>query len=176
MKVVSKRRRMGFTLLELTVGISGGIAVAGICLALLNQQLAFMKIFGAQTFLTEEAPMINMHVNRMVGKAERFRLHTTVADALAGTNPRTSGARVLVLNFRQPNGTMRASILSFEDRGSGEALYYYLVPVSGALGAPQWHVTKKADDVTFAVDSGILRMTLTGPNGEMITYSGTMGQ
>ncbi len=176
MKLPSRRKRGGFTLLELAVAITGGMAVAGICIALMSQQLAFLQIFGAQTFLTEEAPLVNMHVTRMVGKAERFRLHASVDDALSGSNPQTSGAPVLVLNFRQPDGTMRASILSFETRGSSEGLYYYLVPVSGSLGSPQWHVTKQASNITFAVQSGILRMTLTGPNGEVITYSGTMGQ
>ena len=176
MRTNAKRVRHGFTLFELTLAIAGGLAVAAISLTLVNQQLAFMKIFGAQSFLTDEAPLINMHVGRMVGKAERFRLHASVADALTGSNPATSGAKVLVMNFRLPDGSMRASILSFEDRGSGNGLYYYLVPLSGSLGAPQWFVTKQPRNVTFAVENGILRMTLTGPNGEVITYSGTMGQ
>ncbi|MBN8460454.1 MAG: hypothetical protein J0M04_21705 [Verrucomicrobia bacterium] len=176
MNVTAKRVNRGFTLFELALAITGGLAVAAISLTLVNQQLSFMKIFGAQTFLTEEAPLINMHVGRMVGKAERFRLHASVADALSGSNPTTSGAPVLVMNFRLPDGSIRASILSFEDRGSGKALYYYLVPVSGSLGTPQWFVTKQARNITFAVENGILRMTLTGPNGEVITYSGTMGQ
>jgi hypothetical protein len=83
---------------------------------------------------------------------------------------------VVVLNFRQPDGTMRATILSFENRGTGNALYYYVVPVSGVLGTPQWAVSKSPRNVSFAMENGILRMTLTGPNGEEITYSGTMQQ
>jgi hypothetical protein len=66
--------------------------------------------------------------------------------------------------------------LSFENRGTGKALYHYVVSDDGELNAPQWHVTKAPSDVSFAVEQGILRMTLTGPNNERVTYSGAMTQ
>ena len=169
-------RRSGFTLVELTLVISVGMAIGAMVLVLFNQQLAFLKIYRAQNFLTDEAPLVSIHVSRLVGKAERFRLHATVASALAGTAPTYAASPVLVLNFRQPDGVMRASILSFEDRGLGKALYYYVVPLSGTLGAPEWYLTKAPKDVSFAVNQGILRMTLTGPNNEVVTYSGAMTQ
>ena len=62
-----------------------GMATGAMVLALFNQQLAFLKIFKAQNFLTDEAPIISMYVSRLVGKADRFRLHDSVADALAGS-------------------------------------------------------------------------------------------
>ena len=126
----------GFTLVELSVAIMIGMMTGAMVLALFNQQLAFLKIYQAQNFLTEDAPIVSLYVSRLVGKADRFRLHDTVANALAGTNPRLTPSPVVVMNFRQPDGTMRASILSFEDRGAGLALYYYVVPVSGVLSAP----------------------------------------
>ena len=153
-----------------------GMAISAMCLALFNQQMAFLRIYKAQSFLTEEAPIVSMHVSKLVGKAERFRLHLSVADALAGTNPQSTASPVLVLNFRQPDGVVRASILSFENCGNGLALYYYVVPLSGVLGAPQWYLTKVPSNVSFAVSQGILLMTLNGPNGEVVTYSGAMTQ
>lgn len=168
--------RRGFTLIELTVAISMGMAISAIILVMFNQQLAFLRFYRDQTFLTEEAPLVSMHVSKLVGKAERFRLHATVADARAGSAPSYSASPVLVLNFRQPNGTVRAAILSFEDRGAGKALYYYLESPNGSLVTPQWYLTKMPKDVSFAVQQGILRMTLTGPNNEQITYSGAMTQ
>jgi type II secretory pathway pseudopilin PulG len=176
MRTTRHRLRRGMTLIELTVAMMLGIILGGMTLALFNQQLAFLKIFKAQNFLADEAPVISMYVSRLVGKADRFRLHDNVANALAGTNPRLTASPVVVLNFRQPDGTMRATILSFEDRGTGNALYYYVVPVSGVLGTPQWAVTKSPSNVTFSIVEGVLRMALTGPNGEQITYSGTMQQ
>lgn len=170
--------RRGFTLLELTIGLMIGVATATMVLAVCNQQLAFLKIYKAQNFLTDEAPVISTYVSRLIGKADRFRLHDSVADALAGRNPRLTASPVVVMNFRQPDGSQRATILSFENLGTGAALNYYVVPVTGVLGTPQWAVTKApvTSNVTFAMNQGVLQMTLTGSRGEQITYSGTMQQ
>ncbi len=176
MRILPKKIRRGFTLIELTIAIMMGIATGAMVLALFNQQLAFLKLFKTQNFLTEEAPVISMYVSRLVGKADRFRLHASVSEALSGSNARLTSSPVLVMNFRQPDGTMRATILSFENRGSGNGLYYYVVPVSGVLGDPQWAVTKIPSNVTFAIEQGVLRMKLKGPYQEEITYSGTMQQ
>lgn len=173
---IRKGIRRGFTLIELSVALVMGVMISGMVLALFNQQLAFLTIYNTQNFLTEEAPMVSNYVGRIVGRAERFRLHDTVDDALSGTNPRLTSSPVVVLNFREPSGSMRATILSFEDRGAGNALYYYIVPETGTLGDPQWFITNQAANVQFSMEQGILRMILTGPQGESITYSGTMQQ
>jgi prepilin-type N-terminal cleavage/methylation domain-containing protein len=170
------RLRRGFTLIELSIAMMLGLATGTMLLALFNQQLAFLKLYKTQNFLTDEAPIISSYVSRLIGKADRFRLHDSLADALSGSNPRLTASPVVVLNFRQPDGTMRATIMSFEDRGTGNALYYYVVPVSGVLGDPQWAVSKSPRNVSFAMENGILRMILTGPDEEEITYSGTMQQ
>jgi len=166
--------RRGFTLMELTIAMMVGIMISTMVLAIFNQQLAFLRIFRVQSFLAEEAPMVSMYVSRVVAKADRFRLHDSLADALSGANPRLTSSPVCVLNFVQPDGTMRASILSYANLGSGPALYYYVVPQTGVLGDPQWAVTKLPTNVEFFIDQGILRTRLTGPQGEQITYSGTM--
>lgn len=168
---LSKLRR-GYTLIELSVAIGCGLMAAALLMALVNQQFAFFRIFNAQNFLIREAPLISTHMNRLIGQAERFRLHNSTADALTGANPVMSGASVLVLNFQQPDGTMQAAMLAFENH----ALYYYLVPAAGALAAPEWAITRDASNVSFAIVDGVLRVTLTGPNNEQITYSGVMQQ
>lgn len=174
MNPLRKSLRRGFTLIELSIAMVIGLAIGGMVLALFNQQLAFLRLYQTQNFLTEEAPVISVYVSKLVGKADRFRLHDSVADALSGSNPQLDASPVVLLNYRQPDGTVRASILSFEDRGTGPALYYYVVPTSGVLDAPQWFVSNKPANVWFAMEQGILRMTLVGPAGEQITYSGTM--
>jgi hypothetical protein len=176
MNRISKPLRKGFTLIELTIAMMLGMAIGGMVLALFGQQLAFLRLYRSQSFLTEEAPMISMYVSRLVSRADRFRLHDSVADALAGTNPRLTASPVVVLNYRQPDGTMRASILVFQNLGTGSALYYYVVPTSGVLGTPQWSITNKPASVLFSVDQGLLRMTLTGSAGEQITFTGAMQQ
>jgi hypothetical protein len=174
MKAIARKVRRGFTILELTVAIMVGMTVGATILAMLNQQVAFLKIFRAQSFLNEEAPIISNNVSKLLLTAERFRLHASVADALAGTNPRLTDSPVCVLNFRQPDGTVRAGILSYENRGQGNALYYYVVPVSGVLGEPEWAITKAPTNVSFSVESGIIRTRLTGPAGEELSFSGAM--
>jgi hypothetical protein len=176
MKTFVRTARRGFTLIELTIAMVLGIAIGGMVISLFNQQLVFLNLYRSQSFLTEEAPLISLNVSRIIGKADRFRLHDSLDDALAGSNPRLTASPVVVLNFRQPDGTMRATILSFEDRGNGPALYHYVVPVTGVLGAPQWFISNKPANVWFTIEQGVLRMTLTGPAGEQITYSGTMQQ
>ena len=174
MTPLRKTLRRGFTLIELTIAMVIGLAIGGMVMALFNQQLAFLRLYQTQNFFTEEAPVISIYVSKLVGKADRFRLHDSVEDALAGSNPRLEASPVVLLNFRQPDGTVRASILSFEDRGTGPALYYYVVPTTGVLGDPQWFVSNKPANAWFSMEQGILRMTLVGPAGEQITYSGTM--
>lgn len=174
MKTTFKKIKRGFTLLELTLAMTVGLTIGATVLTMLNQQIAFLKIFRAQSFLNEEAPMISAHLSKLLVNAERFRLHASIEDALSGANPRLSDSPVAVLNFRQPDGSVRAGILSFEDRGDGKALYYYVVPTSGVLTRPEWAVTNKPSDVTFFVESGIMRVRLTGPSGEEIIFSGSM--
>jgi len=174
MKRIGQVRHRGFTLIELAIAMLLGMLTGSMVLAMFNQQLAFLKIYRAQNFLVEEAPLVSLYVSRLVGKADRFRLYDTVADALADHNPRLTSSPVLLMQFRQPDDTMRRSILSFEDPGAGTALYYYVVPVSGVLGTPQWSITNKPTNVQFFMELGVLRMTLTGPAGEQVTYSGTM--
>ncbi len=177
MRVPTRHRpRRGVTLIELSIAMSIGMLVGGMMLSLFNQQLAFLRIFRAQNFLTDEAPIVSLYVSKLIGKSDRFRLHASLTDALAGDDPQLSASPVVVLNFRQPDGTAKAAILSFEDLGSGPALNYYVVPDAGLLGTPQWSVTKAPTDVSFDMVEGVLRMTLTGPNGDQITYSGTMQQ
>lgn len=174
MKTGFNKLRRGFTLLELTIILMMGLMTGTLVLALFNQQLAFLRMYRVQSFITDEAPLINLYLSKMIGKAERYRLHASLEDALAGDNPRTTSSPVCVLNFRQPNGDMRASILSFEDRGQGFGLYYYLVPESGVIGEPQLVITDQAANVEFFMEQGILRTRLTGPEAEQLTYSGAM--
>jgi hypothetical protein len=174
--VVIRRLAAAFTLIELTLAMSIGLITASMTLVLFNQQIAFLKIYGAQNFLISEAPVINAYLQRMIGQAERFALYANKTDALAGTNPVAANASVLLLQFQQPDGTVSSTILSFETVNGAPRLNYYLVPVSGALSAPQWSVTTKPTNVVFAVEQGILRIRLTGPAGELITFSGEMQQ
>ena len=174
MKTGIRKLRRAFTLLEMTVVMMIGMMIGSIIIAIFNQQLAFLRIYQIQSFSTEEAPMISLYLNRLIGKADRFRLHNTLNEALSGTNPRIDPSPICVLNFRQPDGDMRASIIAFEETADGPRLNYYVVPESGTLGNPQWSISRRAANVEFYMEQGILRTMLTGPEGEQLIYSGSM--
>lgn len=174
MKAARKlRNRKGYTLVELSLAMGIGVVVASMGLLLFNQQLAFLRIFKAQDFLTREAPMINNYVVRVLSTAEDYRLYEDIDALKNGSDPVLTGARVLVLRFREANGTMRASVLSFEDPGTGTGLYYTMIPEMGSITGPDWALSKQPSLVSFAVEQGVLRMQVTGPNGEELIYSGT---
>jgi hypothetical protein len=160
-------------LVELTLAVAVGMMVAGMALMLFNQQMAFLKIFKAQDFLTREAPMINNYVVRVIGAAEGYQLFTDKDAMAAGDDPVLADAKVLVLRFKEADGNMRASILSFEDPGTGLGLYYTVIPESGTIAPPDWALSKQPAGVVFSVEQGVLRMTVAGPNGEELIYSGT---
>jgi hypothetical protein len=163
----------GYTLIELTLAMGIGMMVAAMSLLLFNQQMAFLRIFRAQDFLTREAPLINNYVVRVIGSAEGYRLYTDMEALKSGQDPVLSDAKVLVLRFREADGTVRASVLSFEDPGTGKGLYYRVMPLNGVLGEPDWALSKQPEEVVFGVEQGVLRMRLEGPNGESLIYSGT---
>ena len=169
-----RARRRGYTLVELSLAVGVGMMVAAMSLMLFNQQVNFLRIFRAQDFLTREAPLVSNYASRVINNAEGYSLFTDMTALKGGDAPVLADARVLVLRFKEADGSERASVLSFEEFDGDDGLYYRLVPSDGsALGDPSWALTKQPADVTFSVDQGILRMKLTGPNGEELIYSGT---
>jgi hypothetical protein len=167
------RLRPGYTLIEMAVAISVGLMVAVMVLALVNQQVAFTRIFNTQNFLTAEAPVISETLGTMCGRADGFRLYGSTSDALAGTQPLMADAAVAELRFRHADGSLQRALLSWEDIGDGPVLNYYLVSAAGTIGSPNIRITGKPSRVRFAVEGGLLRMRLTGRNGEEITYCAT---
>lgn len=171
-----RRASRGMTLIEMSIAVGLGMLISGILMAVFNQQLTFLKMFRVQNFLTEEAPMISTYVSKLVGQADRFSLHPTLDDAFRQVNQQLTASTVVRLYYRQPDGSYRSAILAFEDLGAGEQLDYYVVHENRDLAAPEWFITRAPTDVSFEVVDGILRMRLTGPNNEEVTYSGTMLQ
>lgn len=168
--------RRGFTLPELATAIGISLAIAAMMMTLLQQQVAFHRIVRAQNFLVEEAPIINNSVTSILNRADAFRIHSNLSDAVADVNAVTSDGNVLVVGFLNPDGSREFGILSFEDNSGDPFLGYYSVdpttPFTNA-GNPDWIVSNQITDADFFVDNGVFRVQLTGPSGESITYTGT---
>jgi len=164
------RVRRGYTLIELSLGMMMGIMTATMVLAIFNQQISFLQILNRQSFLATEAPLINNYVARVIGSAEGYQLYSSIDVLKAGGDSQLGAAPVLMLTFKEPNGAVRASVLSFV---KGDGLYFRPVNAAGVLGEADWALSKKPRDVSFSVVAGNLLVTIEGPQGEVITYAGT---
>jgi prepilin-type N-terminal cleavage/methylation domain-containing protein len=170
MKTHLLRKKKGFTLIELTIAMGIGILTSSMLLGLFNQQATFLTLYNQQNFLTTEAPMVNLFVSRLVGKSDSYRFFNSLNDANNGVNGVVGPARFVSLDYRQPDGTVKTAILAFDVTVAHRGLYYY---TKGAIADPQWAISKRPADVQFTMDRGIMVMTVTGPAGEVITYSGS---
>jgi hypothetical protein len=168
------RCRSGYTLLELSIAIGAGIVIAGLLMSMVNQQLFFIRLFNNQAFLIREAPVLNNYMARVIGAADDYQIFANANDAV----PAAFGVAgtAVKLRFRQPNGTTAAAMVSFEDPDLAgplsQGLYYRPVNAANIPQPATWSLSTRPTAVNFAIVSGILTMTVTGPSGEQITYSG----
>lgn len=171
-----KSLRRGFTLVELSTAIGLSLAIAVIMMTLMQQQVSFHRIIKAQSFLVDEAPQVNNTITQILSRADAYRIHNNLSDAVADINAVTSNGKVLVLGYLNPDGTRDFGIISFETSSGDSQLAYYAVdptvPFTNA-GNPDWLISRRVQDADFFVEGGVFRMQLTGPAGELITYSGT---
>ncbi len=165
----------GFTLIEMTVVITVGLMLAVMTLTLFNSQLASYQILKTQNFLVSEAPQINNTLNRIVTRANFFRMYTNIVDAEAGQNAVIADGKVLALKFEDLSSPDDSSfgVIAF-DSNDNELNYYHLTDMADlAIAPPQWSISTRLTDAVFYVENGVLRIKLTGPNSEEIIYSTT---
>ena len=167
-----RRSRAGFSLLEITIALALALGVAGIGLAMLTQHTAFMSMVAKFSFLREDAPQINSLVSRIFGQAVTYRIYANKSDAFNNANATTTGGSAVRLVFRNPNGQLDQSALVFETINGEQQLNFYNFD-GGWPSNPNWTVASHLADVSFANDTGVLLMSLTGPNAEEITYVGS---
>lgn len=168
------RRSRGFTVLEMTLALALSLGVAVTLISLLQQQIGFSRALSRFSFLRDEAPQINTLLSTIITKSDNYRIYPDVGKAKAGTEPVRSGGRALRLRFRNPDGDFDTGIVAFEVENEEKRLNYYLQP-SGSTSwpnTPDWTISSQPDLVDFDNSSGILLVTMTGENGEEITYAG----
>ncbi|MGJ8725760.1 MAG: PulJ/GspJ family protein [Roseibacillus sp.] len=168
--------KSGFTLVEMTVVIVFGMALSAAGLMLLNQQIQTVRTFNDQDFILSEAPQINTSLASLLGKADAIRLHSNFAGAVGNTSPVLSGATTLVAAYRNVDNTTSFGIICFETVSGQQRLnYYYYDPTPPATaptqGNPSWTISRNISNVNFSLVDGLFKSTLSGPNGEQITYT-----
>ena len=168
--------RRGFTLPELATAIGLALAIAAIMMTLLQQQVTFHRIVKTQGFLVDDAPQINNTITQILSRADAYRIQSKLRDAVSGTNAITADGKVLVLDYLNPDGSEDFGIISFEsDNGKDARAYYTMDPATPftKAGNPDWLISRQVDNAEFFIQNGVFRMQLTGPAGEIVTYSGT---
>lgn len=165
-----RRTRAGMTLIELAVGIGVSLMIAGAVLGLLNNQMYFARYVQQQNFMLIEAPQINNILSRMLFSADTARLYSDIGSGKAGGAGVTADASALVLAFRQPDGTFQYGMIGFDP--DTKRLGYYQRADSGWPDEASWTITASAEMVSFKVQNGVVRCTVTGPNQEELTFSG----
>jgi hypothetical protein len=160
------------TLVELTVYMAMTMVLALALLMMLQSHFTFMRMLTAMEFLRDEAPQVNVMLTGILGKADSYRIYGSTVDAKAATNAVNNGGTAVRLSFRNPDGSLAEGIVDFNVVGGKPQLGYY--NFNGAWSAaPDWLISQRAEAVTFADNTGILLVTLTGPYGEQVTYAGT---
>ena len=175
----SPLRRAGFTLVEMSLAM---VLIMGLGLSLLimlNSHLQFMEWARRQSFVARETPRITNLLGRLLNQADHFFIYESEA-ALgnASATPSLSGSAVKLF-FNTPEGggareqhlvltqsadsTLLRLIDAQDDSGWTVAAGH---PAAGDLEAIG------LQNASFALDQGLLRVTLLGPSGEQVHFYG----
>ncbi|MEJ6702378.1 MAG: type II secretion system protein [Akkermansiaceae bacterium] len=168
-------KHSGFTLIEMTVTMVVGLMIAAMSLTMFNQQLASYDILRTQNFLITEAPHVNNTLNRIVSRANFFRMYANLEDAESSQNAVIQDGKVLALKFEDSGDQSESSfgVIAF-DATENDLNYYHLSSMAElAVASPQWSISTQLSDAVLYVENGVMRIKLTGPNGEEIIYSTT---
>ena len=168
-------KTMGMTLMEVTLSMALVMGVAGAGVMLVGQNVSFMRILNQFSFLRDDAPTVNLLMGRLIQQADAYRVFPNREAAVAGTGAVTSNGKAVWLRFRNPDGSFDQAIVSFETVSGESGLYFFYHDRTGFGATPAWTVSSKPANVTFANDTGVLLITVTGPNGEEMIYSGVPG-
>lgn len=174
----------GYTLVELTAAILVGLLISATALTLMSNQLQAFRIIRTQDFLVHEAPQINNTLNRIVSRADFFRMYASFDHATAATNSVTAGGTTLVLQFQSSThidstgDLLPPSFGVIHFNATTSSLDYFTAADLAALGAldsskPSWNISTQATGVNYSILNGVLRLNILGPNSDSITFSST---
>ncbi|MCB1063474.1 MAG: hypothetical protein KDN20_11210 [Verrucomicrobiae bacterium] len=165
-------RGKGFTLMEMTLALTMAMGVAAAVVVLMQQQVTFQRILNRFSFLRDEAPSISLLVSNIVKEADSYRIFTSKSSAFSGSGAVNTGGNALWLRYRNPDGSIRQAAMVFETvSGESELNFYNHTGVAWPTSA-DWTISSLPTNVTFSNNSGVLLVTVTGPEAEEITYVG----
>jgi type II secretory pathway pseudopilin PulG len=174
MKPEPRKPSAGFTLLEMTIALSLSLGIASTVVGLLQQQVSFTRLLSKFQFLREEAPQVNTLLATLIQTADSYRVYGNRSDAFSGSGAILEEGRALRLRLRNPDGTEDHAVVAFESFLGKNCLNFYFRPSGQSAwpSSPNWTISSKLALVDFSNRSGVLLVTMTGPDDEQITYAG----
>lgn len=166
----ASRRSLGFTLMEMSLALGLMVMLGSALVAMLQQHLTFMGLAQRQSFLAEEAPKIGNVLGRIFQQADHYFIYADLEDAQADGAPMLVGGQAVRLFFKGATQTTEERIIAAEEGASGTSLRFYVPQDDGTTTS--WLICKGLLGASFSADQGILIATLSGPNGEEISYCG----
>lgn len=166
-------RVKAFTLVEMSMVMLMLLLLSAALLLMLQSHVNFMRIMGSYTFLRDDAPQVNNMLTGIFGKADSYRIFGSIGNARSNTGAVNTGGTAVRLRFRNPNGTFNEGIVAFATVAGVAGLHFYNYNGTAWPATPDWTISHQAAAVTFADNTGILLVTMTGPNGAQVTYGGT---
>ncbi|QIF04777.1 hypothetical protein [Roseimicrobium sp. ORNL1] len=163
-------RRGGFTLLETSMGVSITLALSVALIAMLQQHITLMGWLQKQSFLTTEAPQIGNLVGRIFGSADHYFVYSSRDAALGGAAPVLVNGGAVRLFSQAANGDITELWVEVQTVAGTKVLKCYGKLPNGTES--QWTVCEGLGNATFHCNTGVLGVTLTGPNQEEVTYYG----
>ncbi|HQW28424.1 MAG TPA: hypothetical protein PK529_04520 [Verrucomicrobiales bacterium] len=174
MKRPARNKAKGFTLIEMTLALAMTLGIAATLIGLIQQQVSFVGLISRFKFLRDEAPQINTLMTTIINKADSYRIYANLTNAKGLTGAIQTGGRALRLRLQNPDGTTSHAIISFETQNGKYRLNYYNLNYGETTWptTPSWTISSSPSMVNFDNSSGVLLITMTGPNGDEITYAG----
>ena len=157
-------------MLEMSAALSVSLVLAVALVIMLQQHAQFLEMFRRQSFLAGEAPKIGNLLGRIINESDHYFVYATKADALGGGQPLLTEGKAVRLFFKSPNHEQAERLITVEDTSSGAAMRFYNLRADGSQSS--WTISDRIAGADFLSDQGILNVTLTGPNGEQVTYGG----
>lgn len=166
----SARRRCGFTLLEISTALGLMVTLSAALIMMLQQHLSFMEMARRQSFLTQEAPKIGSILGRIFQQADHYFIYENLEAVGLGAEPLLVDGGAVRLFFKTAAQTTEERIIAAAQEAAGTSLRFYTRQADGSTTS--WLICQGLQAATFRADGGILEATLTGPNGEEISYCG----
>ncbi len=156
--------------MELSTAMALMLMLSGALVVMLQQHLTFLDMARRQAFLTEEAPKIGTLLGRIFQQADHYFIYADREAAEAGAAPVLVNGEAVRLFFKNVAQTTEERTIAAEAGPSGTELRFYVRQADGTTTS--WLICQGLQGAAFRADEGILIATLTGPNGEEISYCG----